>query len=266
MKLKDQIWSCKTNMPSIKMNDNQHMFYEEYGDGSPIIFIHPPGMGRKVFVYQQYLSDQMRVILPDLSGHGESDTVEENVSITFYANEIVHLMDRLGIGQAMICGYSAGSLIAQQMGLLYPERVKFMILVGAYPEVDTLAGKVLHKMGMYMVRQHKKMLIQTIAKSHTKDKVVQDMLIQHMNKANSKVWYQYYLDSLEFDCVEKLDTLTMPLLLMYGEKGDWTSRYLQDYKKKCKHAEFYLFNDEGHQLPTRQWEIFNNQIVKFVNP
>ena len=44
-------------MPSIKMNINQHMFYEEYGDGSPIIFIHPPGMGRKVFVYQQYLSE-----------------------------------------------------------------------------------------------------------------------------------------------------------------------------------------------------------------
>ena len=37
----------------------------------------------------------------------------------------------------MICGYSAGSLIAQQYGLLYPERVTFMILVGAYPEVDS---------------------------------------------------------------------------------------------------------------------------------
>ena len=76
---------------------------------------------------------------------------------------------RLGIEQAIICGYSAGSLIAQQLGLTYPERVRFMILAGAYPEVDTLAGKSLHKMGMYMVKQHKNMLIQTIARSHTKD-------------------------------------------------------------------------------------------------
>ena len=71
------------------------MFYEEYGEGIPIIFIHPPGMGRKVFVYQQHLANHMRVILPDLSGHGESDTVEESVSISFYANEIMHLMNAI---------------------------------------------------------------------------------------------------------------------------------------------------------------------------
>src|SRR5438045_3857631 len=124
-------------MPSIKMNDNQSLFYEEYGEGNPIIFIHPPGMGRKVFDYQQDLSDHMRVIMPDLSGHGESDTVEQRVSIPFYAHEIVHLMDVLHIDKAMICGYSAGCLIAQHISLIFPERVILMILAGAYPEVDT---------------------------------------------------------------------------------------------------------------------------------
>lgn len=259
------IWSWKTNMPSIKMNDNQSLYYEEYGDGIPIIFIHPPGMGRKVFVYQQDLSKHMRVIMPDLSGHGESNTVVQNVSISFYANEIIHFMDLLHIDQAMICGYSAGCLIAQQIGLLFPERVRLMILAGSYPEVDTLSGKVLHKMGMYMVKQHKNILIQTIARSHTKDKVVQEMLIKHMEKANRQVWYHYYLDSLHYHCVEKLDSLAMPLLFMNGEKGDWTTGYLQEYKSRCKYAEFYLFKDEGHQVPTKQWGTFNEQIIRFVS-
>jgi pimeloyl-ACP methyl ester carboxylesterase len=252
-------------MPTINTEANSSLFYEEYGEGIPIIFIHPPGMGRKVFVYQQDLANHMRVILPDLSGHGESELVEEKVSISFYANEIIHLMDALQIDQAMICGYSAGSLIAQQLGFTYPERVQLIILAGAYPEVDTLVGKTLHKMGMYMVKQHKNMLIQTIARSHTKDQEIKDMLIQHMEKANSQVWYHYYLDSLQYHCVEKLDSLTMPLLFMFGGKRDWTSGYIKNYKNDCKHAEFYLFKDEGHQIPTKQWQTFNEQIIKFVS-
>lgn len=251
-------------MPSIKIKDNQNLFYEEFGEGNPIIFIHPPGMGRKVFDFQQDLSKHMRVIMPDLSGHGESDTIEPRVSITFYANEIVHFMDLQNINKAIICGYSAGCLIAQHISLIFPERVTLLILVGAYPEVDTLAGKIMHKMGMYMVNQHKNMLIQIIARSHSKDKVVQEMLSEHMEKANTQVWFHYYLDSFKYNCVKKLDSLKMPLLLMYGEKGDWTSRYLQDYKNKCKHAEFYLFKGEGHQLPTKQWQVFNEQIIRFV--
>lgn len=258
------IWSCKANMPSIEINENQSLFYEEYGEGLPIIFIHPPGMGRKVFVYQKDISNNMRVILPDLSGHGESVTVEQRVTISFYVNEVIRFMDLLNLKKAIICGYSAGCLIAEEIGLYFPERVLLMILVGSYPRVDTFSGKTLHKMGMYMVKKHKNFLIQTIARSHTKDKAVQQMLAQHMEKANSQVWYHYYLDSFKFNCMEKLDSLNMPLLFMYGEEGDWTSRYLKDYKRKCSHAEFYLFKDEGHQLPTKQWKTFNEQITRFV--
>ena len=263
--VKLRMWSCKTNMPIIITDSNKSLFYEEKGNGIPIIFIHPPGMGRKVFVYQQDLSKYMRVIMPDLSGHGESDLVEQRVSIPFYANEIIHFMDGLHIDQAIICGYSAGCLIAQQLALLNPERVQLMILIGAYPKVDTLIGTSLHKMGMYMVKQHKNMLIQTIARSHSKEQVIKDMLTQHMEKANTQVWYHYYLDSFRYHCDANLGSLTMPLLFMYGEKGDWTSHYLQNYKSQCKHAEFYLFKHEGHQLPTKQWQTLNEQIISFVS-
>ena len=36
-----------------------------------------------------------------------------------------------------------------------------------------------------MVKEHKHMLIQTIAKGHTKDQEIKDMLTQHMEKANT---------------------------------------------------------------------------------
>ena len=251
-------------MPSSKINNNKFLCYEEYGQGIPIIFIHPPGMGSKVFYYQHDLSNHMRTIFPDLSGHGESDRVEHEVSISYYANELLHFMDALNINKAVICGYSAGCLIAQHIGIYHPKRVELMILSGAYPVVNDFSSKTLHKTGIYMVNRHLHLLIKVIARSHTKDKALREILINHMKKADKKVWYQYYLASLQYNCLEKLDSLTMPLLFMYGAKGDWTNRYLMYYKSKCKHAEFFLFEKQSHQLPTKQWKAFNELITRFV--
>ncbi|AOR99733.1 AB hydrolase superfamily protein [Bacillus subtilis] len=41
-------------MPLISIDSRKHLFYEEYGQGIPIIFIHPPGMGRKVFIISAF--------------------------------------------------------------------------------------------------------------------------------------------------------------------------------------------------------------------
>lgn len=86
-------------MPIVSTVNKKQLYYEEYGQGIPVIFIHPPGMGRKVFYYQRLLANHFRVIFPDLSGHGDSDHADQQISISYYANEIVQFMDRLHIDQ-----------------------------------------------------------------------------------------------------------------------------------------------------------------------
>ena len=93
-------------------------------------------------------------------------------------------------------------------------RLRGSILSGAYPVVNDFSSKTLHKTGIYMVNRHLHLLIKVIARSHTKDKALREILINHMKKADKKVWYQYYLASLQYNCLEKLDSLTMPLLFL----------------------------------------------------
>ncbi len=121
-------------MPLISIASKKHLYYEEYGQGIPIIFVHPPGMGRKVFYYQRLLSEHFRVIFPDLSGHGDSDHADQPVSISYYANEILQFIDALHIDKAVLFGYSAGGLIAQLSAL--PVRTKYLILF--YPALTPL--------------------------------------------------------------------------------------------------------------------------------
>ncbi|PLR66251.1 alpha/beta fold hydrolase [Bacillus sp. UMB0893] len=251
-------------MPLIKLNSQKYLHFEEFGQGIPIIFIHPPGMGNKVFYYQHALSKHLRVILPDLSGHGESNPSEQGVSIPYYANEILDFMDALNLKKAVLCGYSAGCLIAQHLAICHPNRIELLILSGAYPLVKDFSGQLLHNLGIYMVQNHLNLLIKIISKSHTKDKNVRKTLAVHMKKADKNVWSQYYFQSLQYSCLDQLHHLTMPTLFMYGGEGDWTKHYLNYYKKICKHAEFFLFTNENHQLPTKKWNSFNEIITGFV--
>ncbi|MEH7023882.1 alpha/beta fold hydrolase [Priestia megaterium] len=251
-------------MPFVEIDTNQYLYYEEYGQGIPIIFIHPPGMGNKVFYYQYDLSKHMRVIFPDLSGHGQSPKATQTVSIPFYANEILRFMDALHLNKAIICGYSAGCLIAQELAIYHSDRIELLIFSGAYPIVRDMPGQLLHKIGLYMVREHLNILITSIARSHTRDKTLRRNLVNYMKKADQESWYQYYNHSLQYNCLDKLHRLTVPLLFMYGGKKDWTIRYMKEYKNKCKHAEFFIFTQQGHQLPTKKGIQFNELITGFV--
>ncbi|MED4217826.1 alpha/beta hydrolase [Priestia megaterium] len=251
-------------MTFTEINTDYYLYYEEYGQGAPVIFIHPPGLGNKVFQYQHELSKHMRVIFPDLSGHGRSSKAKHSVSISFYANELVRFMDSLHLDKVILCGYSAGCLIAQELAINHPQRIELLILSGAYPIVRDIPGQLLHKTGMYMVKEHLNILIKGLAISHTRDKTLRRNLISYMRKSNQESWYQYYSHSLHYNCVDKLHHLIMPLLFIYGGKKDWTTHYMKEYKNKCRHAEFVVLPHQGHQLPTKQWTQFNELITGFV--
>ncbi|WP_449619877.1 alpha/beta fold hydrolase [Robertmurraya sp. Marseille-Q9965] len=74
-------------MPVFNFEETQ-LYFEDYGTGIPIVFIHPPAMGRRVFHFQFQLSDRYQVIFPDLTGHGDSIAPYRDVFITGYAQEI----------------------------------------------------------------------------------------------------------------------------------------------------------------------------------
>lgn len=207
-------------------HENTQIYYDEYGKGTPILFIHPPGMGRKVFYFQTNLSNQFRVIFPDLSGHGDTKGLFKNVSIKGYAKEVLALLDHLHIERAVLCGYSSGGTIAQEFALNYPERTSAVILAGGFPEVQSVAFKYEHIAGMHMVKNFPRLLAKLIAKSHTSIKKLNEDIYQHMLKVNHINWYQFYEESLHYSCVNRLNHWETPLFLMYGSR-DLVNQHLR---------------------------------------
>lgn len=241
---------------------NIDLCYEDLGKGIPIIFIHPPAMGRKVFHFQKLLSNKFRVILPDLSGHGDTIGFQKDITIAGYAEEVEALCNHLKLERAAVCGYSSGGLIAQEFALKYPERTLAVILSGGFPEVRSPGLGYEHMAGMYMVKNCPNLLAWLISMSHTDDKMVSKDIYQHMLKANRTTWFRFYEQSLHYSCVSRLNQWRPPLFLLYGSK-DFINQHIRTYKK---HVPFQLaiIKKASHQLPTKNWEIFNQLITGFL--
>ncbi|WP_456279158.1 alpha/beta fold hydrolase [Bacillus sp. AK128] len=246
--------------------NNEKMAYEDVGSGKPIIFIHPPGMGRKVFDYQRPLSSQYRLILPDLMGQGDSSYDRKSqVTVKRFAEDIIQLMDDLKIDKAVIFGYSAGGIISQYLGIHYSDRVEAIIMSGAYPIVDNVTFKTEHKLGIYAINKSKKFLSTVLAISHTKDKHFRKVLKEHMLKSNSKVWSDYYEESLQFNCKNDVSKMKMPVLIFYGSKADHINTYQKLYKEQLSNIQIHIVKGESHQVPTRRPEEVNKIVTKFLN-
>lgn len=109
--------------------------YQMAGQGQPLVLIHGYPLSSGLFRDQlSGLSDRFQVIAPDLRGFGQSTTPNDQGSIELYADDVLALMDQLGIGQAIIGGHSMGGIITLQMYRQAPERFLGMVLI------DTVAA------------------------------------------------------------------------------------------------------------------------------
>jgi 3-oxoadipate enol-lactonase len=83
------------------------------------------------------LSDEYRVITPDLRGHGQSPTPEGVYTVDLMANDVVGLLDGLGIDRAVWVGHSMGGYVTMAALRRSPTHVRAAALVATHPYADS---------------------------------------------------------------------------------------------------------------------------------
>lgn len=110
------------------------MYYERSGDGEPLLLIQ--GMtGTHAAWGRPFLSRLERdfeCVVYDHRGIGYSSRVSKPFTIAELAEDAAGLLDELGIERAHLLGISLGGMIAQELALSYPERLRSLILGGTY--------------------------------------------------------------------------------------------------------------------------------------
>jgi pimeloyl-ACP methyl ester carboxylesterase len=116
-------------MPEAIVKD-QRIYYESHGRGYPLVMIR--GLGSNADHWYAQLPDfsaHFRVIVFDNRGIARSSDPGGAFTIQDMAGDTIGLMDALNIQQAHVLGVSMGGMIAQEIAIAHPRRVKGLVLV-----------------------------------------------------------------------------------------------------------------------------------------
>ena len=115
-------------MPKAKMNEI-NIYYEVHGRGEPLVLIQGlGGPGAGWFFQIRAFKKHYQVITFDNRGIGKTDKSSGPYTIKTMADDTIGLMDYLGIHKAHILGVSLGGMVAQEIAIGYPERVRKLVL------------------------------------------------------------------------------------------------------------------------------------------
>lgn len=119
-------------MPYLDTNGIE-TYYEDYGAGPPIVVLHGATADHQVWAEQlQPLTDDYRVILYDLRGHGKTGgSAHDRYTIDMYVDDLAVLIDVLNLDRPVVLGHSMGGMIGYVFADEYPESLSALITVGA---------------------------------------------------------------------------------------------------------------------------------------
>lgn len=112
--------------------DGHRLWYSERGDpaGPPVVLVHGLFFSRRMYERLAARLPDHRVLLLDLRGHGKSTRPRhpEDYRWNGLADDVLALLDHLGIGNAVIGGLSLGANVSLVFALRHPERVRGLIV------------------------------------------------------------------------------------------------------------------------------------------
>jgi 3-oxoadipate enol-lactonase len=256
-------------MPEIVQGDLK-LYYESHGRGSPLILIRGLGSNADHWYAQvPDLSRHHRVITFDNRGIARSGDPGKPFTLRDMARDTITLLDALEIGQAHVLGLSMGGMVAQEMAIEYPQRLRGLVLVvthcGGRRQIlaaDAIRQKI-HRLVVLGDPDAWVEMIGTFLASLQMVHNYTDAATKH--PARSNILKRQYDAAAGHDTYDRLERITAPTLVITGKEDRLVppanSKILAD---RIPVSELLVIPGGGHLVLVEQPLAFNRAVIDFL--
>ena len=222
-----------------------NMYYEIYGKGSPMLFIHPNGGSIKSFLHQiPYFSKHHKVIIADSRAQGKSVDMSDSLNYEMMADDYNALLDSLHLDSCYVVGWSDGGINGLLLAIRHPEKVKKLAITGANLIPDT---SVFNPGVIAMISESMTMLRSAKQDAATKN----TMKLVHMMEVEPNI------------PLTDLHKIKCPVLVMGGDNDGIKPGHTLEIFENIPQAYLWIFPAAGHATLQRYKDEFNNKVKDF---
>jgi 3-oxoadipate enol-lactonase len=244
--------------------DGCRLYHETHGDPSagPLVLLE--GMGGDIPGWRRnipHLAAELFVIAYDFRGNGRSDAPDEPVTMSTFVEDTVALLDQLRIGSAHVYGQSFGGMVAQELALAHPERVRTLVLACT------------HTGGAHVVSSSAKVpkgepwlaLYSPDFADQNPEHVAEDLRVGSQNPQRPHAGRRQWEAARAFDAYDRLAGLRVPTLVLHGTEDQMidpaNARILAS---RIPDAELVLLEGAGHLYHSERSDEADAIVLDFI--
>lgn len=255
-------------------NGGARIHWETEGDGPPLLLI--MGLGYSMAMWHRLrpvLAESFTVIAFDNRGVGKSDVPEPPYSIPDMTRDAVAVLDAAGIDAAHVFGVSMGGVIAQELALTYPARVRSLVLactacggpdaVLADPEVvDALVARA-----QMTPEEGVRVMVPYVYDASTPpDRIEADIELRLQHYPSTTGYVGQLQAVIGYETYQRLGAIAVPTLVIHGESDRLVPHGNgADLTRRIPGARFVSLANASHIFFTDQPEAALRALLGFLS-
>jgi len=270
-------------MPYAVAPDIVRLYYEEVGQGTPILFVHEFASDHRGWEPQmREFGKRYRCIAYSARGYTPSDVPAEKNAYTYQhvMRDCVAVLDHLRIERAHIVGLSMGGYTTLQVALNHPTRVRSMTLAGTGSGSERWYTADFHKRSRELGDQFEREGSAAVARTYGRGPSripfeIKDargfaefskQLSEHDAKgsANMSRGFQGTRPSL-YDFESEIHALTIPTLIVVGDEDERCIEPSLFLKAAIAASGLVVFPKTGHLVNLEEPDLFNHVVGDFLS-
>lgn len=260
-------------------SDGSKLFYTAVGGGPAVVLLHPTPVDHRFWMpVAEILAGTYRVILPDLRGHGQSESGDGPITVEKLAADAGRLLDHLEMGKALLGGCSLGGYTLFEMWRTMPSRVGAFAFCCSKAQADTDAARAKREETIAKVRargtaefieSNLETLMGPTARRRSPEKVAAAREMMQAVPVESIVAIQQGLAARP-DSVVTARTMRVPCCVIAGgEDPGSTPTDMKLLAEQIRNggygAEYNELPDAGHYAPFEEPELVARILRRFFD-